>query len=61
MTIPNINKLKVIDTLQLLSRFSENLLQDPNNDETREQIKELIDEANIIINDFYEISNKSNT
>lgn len=61
MTIPNINIVKVVDTLQFLSRFSQELLKNPESDEAKEQVKGLINQANMIINDFYQIPNKSNT
>lgn len=61
MTIPNINTLKIIDTLQFLSRFSQELLENPESDEIKEQVSELINQANTIINDFYQIPNKFNT
>jgi hypothetical protein len=53
--IPNISTLKVIDTLQFFARFSEVLLEEPDNQEAKEQIQKLISEANKIVSEFYQI------
>jgi hypothetical protein len=52
--IPNIS-IEAMDTLQFLARFSEILLEYPNDEETRRMVSELIEKANKIILEFYQI------